>query len=594
MAKLSAITYVLCLVANLLAVRALEDPDLIRHCGDAKALALGLSPSSKHYGSSGDIAVNNHVHSVPEIKFESYRLPSQSHHSGAGQQQSAYAGAVQQSDYSGSIQQSSYSYPVPTIGLSYPSANIQQSGHHGYTAGEGLSNYANHKSSINIGNIHSYTAPNVKAYLPPLEKSYAAPIEHQTYSTPILSYAEPNIKSVTKLTSIPSLSIYNSQSSSQSESGYSAENSYSSSQYLSAGPAVSLHAGAVYNSPVHTATISKQVIPSKSLFTVNPQASYSKENFEASSRSSYSAPVIKYSVADKTISQPIVYSGPSAIYTGGNNGISNYQNFAKSHHNSISSDSSSAIFSASPAVSSLGRGHSASITYTKPVNQYVIHAPVHKVVSAPAVTSYISTPSVSISGDLQSYASSQHGQRTSLHGSTQASSSGPVAQSTVSFSSGKGYHHSGDLANANIQTYYHESKPVVNAVKYSSAPDVSSSYSGNSGAIHNIGSQQGIAATGGHTTTFVTPVVKTSEKSVTKPVKIKHSEYYDAHPQYTFEYGVNDPHTGDHKHQKEVRNGDDVTGEYSLVEPDGTVRTVKYQADWKTGFHATVTKSKKE
>lgn len=64
------------------------------------------------------------------------------------------------------------------------------------------------------------------------------------------------------------------------------------------------------------------------------------------------------------------------------------------------------------------------------------------------------------------------------------------------------------------------------------------------------------------------------------------------HPRYAFEYGVNDPHTGDHKHQKEERDGDVVKGEYSLVEPDGNVRTVKYYADWETGFHAEVTNSR--
>lgn len=66
----------------------------------------------------------------------------------------------------------------------------------------------------------------------------------------------------------------------------------------------------------------------------------------------------------------------------------------------------------------------------------------------------------------------------------------------------------------------------------------------------------------------------------------------NAHPQYAFEYGVNDPHTGDNKHQKEERDGDTVRGEYSLVEPDGNVRTVKYYADWETGFHATVINSR--
>jgi hypothetical protein len=33
-----------------------------------------------------------------------------------------------------------------------------------------------------------------------------------------------------------------------------------------------------------------------------------------------------------------------------------------------------------------------------------------------------------------------------------------------------------------------------------------------------------------------------------------------------------------------------VKGQYSLVEPDGSIRIVDYVADWETGFHATVTK----
>lgn len=68
----------------------------------------------------------------------------------------------------------------------------------------------------------------------------------------------------------------------------------------------------------------------------------------------------------------------------------------------------------------------------------------------------------------------------------------------------------------------------------------------------------------------------------------------DHHPRYAFEYGVKDLHTGDIKHQREEREGDVVTGEYSLVEEDGNVRTVKYYADWDTGFHAQVTNSRDE
>lgn len=37
--------------------------------------------------------------------------------------------------------------------------------------------------------------------------------------------------------------------------------------------------------------------------------------------------------------------------------------------------------------------------------------------------------------------------------------------------------------------------------------------------------------------------------------------FQDAHPRYAFEYGVNDPHTGDIKQQKEVRDGEVVKGE---------------------------------
>uniref|UniRef100_A0A182JM23 Uncharacterized protein n=1 Tax=Anopheles atroparvus TaxID=41427 RepID=A0A182JM23_ANOAO len=64
-------------------------------------------------------------------------------------------------------------------------------------------------------------------------------------------------------------------------------------------------------------------------------------------------------------------------------------------------------------------------------------------------------------------------------------------------------------------------------------------------------------------------------------------DYY-AYPKYKFEYGVKDYHTGDHKSQWEVRDGDVVKGEYTLQEPDGSTRIVKYHADSKNGFEAIV------
>ena len=67
-----------------------------------------------------------------------------------------------------------------------------------------------------------------------------------------------------------------------------------------------------------------------------------------------------------------------------------------------------------------------------------------------------------------------------------------------------------------------------------------------------------------------------------------HHEEKDHYPRYKFDYGVKDPHTGDHKTHWEHRDGDKVEGEYTLDEADGTKRVVSYHADDKTGFHAEV------
>ncbi|CAG9763772.1 unnamed protein product [Ceutorhynchus assimilis] len=82
---------------------------------------------------------------------------------------------------------------------------------------------------------------------------------------------------------------------------------------------------------------------------------------------------------------------------------------------------------------------------------------------------------------------------------------------------------------------------------------------------------------------------------ISAPIAVAHApvvraEPYNAHPQYKFEYGVSDPHTGDQKSQEEVRDGDVVRGSYSLVEPDGSKRRVDYVADPINGFNAVVKK----
>ncbi|XP_038210909.1 cuticle protein 19-like [Zerene cesonia] len=67
----------------------------------------------------------------------------------------------------------------------------------------------------------------------------------------------------------------------------------------------------------------------------------------------------------------------------------------------------------------------------------------------------------------------------------------------------------------------------------------------------------------------------------------EHVDYY-AYPKYVFKYGVNDFHTGDIKTHHESRDGDVVKGQYTVVEPDGSIRTVDYTADKHNGFNAVV------
>lgn len=85
------------------------------------------------------------------------------------------------------------------------------------------------------------------------------------------------------------------------------------------------------------------------------------------------------------------------------------------------------------------------------------------------------------------------------------------------------------------------------------------------------------------------PVYSSYAAPVTKVVP-KIVEEVDTHPQYSFSYDVQDGLTGDAKSQHETRDGDVVHGSYSVVDPDGTRRTVDYTADDHNGFNAVVRK----
>ena len=67
-------------------------------------------------------------------------------------------------------------------------------------------------------------------------------------------------------------------------------------------------------------------------------------------------------------------------------------------------------------------------------------------------------------------------------------------------------------------------------------------------------------------------------------------EYDPALSSYSYAYSVDDPITGDVKSQHETRSGNSVVGQYSLIDSDGTKRTVDYSADDHNGFNAVVRK----
>ncbi|CAB3243102.1 unnamed protein product [Arctia plantaginis] len=89
---------------------------------------------------------------------------------------------------------------------------------------------------------------------------------------------------------------------------------------------------------------------------------------------------------------------------------------------------------------------------------------------------------------------------------------------------------------------------------------------------------------------YAAPAVHYAAPIAQHTAPVAHYDGHDtyAHPKYDFAYSVADPHTGDHKSQHESRDGDSVHGYYSLLQPDGSVRKVEYNADAHNGFNAVV------
>ena len=85
------------------------------------------------------------------------------------------------------------------------------------------------------------------------------------------------------------------------------------------------------------------------------------------------------------------------------------------------------------------------------------------------------------------------------------------------------------------------------------------------------------------------PVQQTVVRTVPAYETVEEEVEIAASPNYSFGYSVADVRSGDAKTREETRDGDSVTGSYTVADPDGRLRRVTYTADKEHGFQATVT-----
>lgn len=53
----------------------------------------------------------------------------------------------------------------------------------------------------------------------------------------------------------------------------------------------------------------------------------------------------------------------------------------------------------------------------------------------------------------------------------------------------------------------------------------------------------------------------------------------DPNPRYQFSFDIKDDESTNYHNRKETRDGDKISGSYSVVDSDGYIRTVTYTAD---------------
>ncbi|KAB0798345.1 hypothetical protein PPYR_09338 [Photinus pyralis] len=571
--------------AVIVAASALEDPDLIRNCGDARALALGI-PASGH--SEGI------VYAAPKAAplVATYSSPLYASYSGHS---NAYASGG--SHYSGG---NSYAYtsavPVvkkvvaaPAIAtysapVSYALDASHSGAHGGYDAASSYSSQISHDAHSGYASHGSYGGASLNYAVPLVSKVAVAP-------APVVKYATPVAKTV--------VTDYVSSGLSHDSHADSYNSLYSS--HLFAAPAVKVAAPVV---TVTAAPIAKTVVADYSSSGASHAGSYNN----LYSSHVVAAPAVK-------VAAPVIashYAAPIAKTV-----VTDYVNSGASHAGSYNNLYSSHVVAA-PAVK--------------------VAAPVISVTAAPVIASHYAAPIAKTI--VTDYASSglTHASHASAYNNLYSSHlvaapavkvaapvvashyAAPIAKAVVTnYGSSELSHASHAGGYSNLYSSHLVSAPAVKVAApvvavtaapvyaklgHSSASSYQSSHAGH-GALSAY-SAPAVGLSVGHAPVVAvphTPSIRygaapagyiTSAPVAVKPITVKQDGYYDAHPRYAFEYGVNDPHTGDIKEQKEERDGDVVKGHYALVEPDGNVRTVQYTADWQTGFHAQVTNSKQQ
>ncbi|XP_050540720.1 cuticle protein 8 isoform X1 [Daktulosphaira vitifoliae] len=87
------------------------------------------------------------------------------------------------------------------------------------------------------------------------------------------------------------------------------------------------------------------------------------------------------------------------------------------------------------------------------------------------------------------------------------------------------------------------------------------------------------------------PKTASKSKPAYKPNKQEEEEAdNDPNAQYQFSFDISDDESTNYHNRKETRDGQKISGSYSVVDSDGFIRTVTYTADPEEGFKAEVSR----